>query len=316
VKASELPIRTKASAASILALALLATVALVAGPALASGAPRADVIVLPGAKSAEGIAVGPGDTFYAGDLVRGDIFRGSLKRGTAEMFIDVPDGQMAVGMAVDLAHHLLFVAGGPGKAYVYNTSTGSTVATYQFADPAASIVNDVAITSRGAWFTDSKQAKLYFVPISAAGKPGSFRTLAITGPASDISGAFNLNGIQAISDGNRLIVGHSTTGRLYKVDPTTGVSVAIAGVSLPNVDGIVLQGRRLWAVQNAQNQVSEIQLSRHLDAGVVTKVTTDKRFQSPTSAARYGNQLAVVQGKNDTGFPPTADQYEVVLVPV
>ena len=34
------------------------------------------------------------------------------RRGIAELFIDAPDGRMAVGMAVDPAHHLLFVAGG------------------------------------------------------------------------------------------------------------------------------------------------------------------------------------------------------------
>jgi hypothetical protein len=72
----------------------------------------AEVIVLPGASSAEGIAAGRGTTFYAGDLFAGDIFRGSIRRGTAELFIDAPQGRMAVGMAADLRHGLLFVAGG------------------------------------------------------------------------------------------------------------------------------------------------------------------------------------------------------------
>ena len=61
------------------------------------------------------------------------------------------------------------------------------------------VVNDVALTKDGAWFTDSVQAKLYFVPVSAAGVPGPFRTLALSGPAADTSGEFNLNGIQATS---------------------------------------------------------------------------------------------------------------------
>ena len=50
-----------------------------------------EVIVLPGASPAEGIAAGRGATFYAGDLLRGDIFRGDLVRGTAELFIEVPE---------------------------------------------------------------------------------------------------------------------------------------------------------------------------------------------------------------------------------
>ena len=71
-----------------------------------------EVIVLPGASSAEGIAAGPGATFYAGDLVRGHIFRGDLERGTAELFVNAPEARMAMGVAADVAHELLFVAGG------------------------------------------------------------------------------------------------------------------------------------------------------------------------------------------------------------
>ena len=37
-------------------------------------------------------------------------------------------------------------------------------------------------------------------------------------------------------------------------------------------------------------------------------------FQVPTTAARFGSRLAVVNAKFDTGIPPTADQYEVILV--
>ena len=92
----------------------------------------------------------------------------------------------------------------PGKGYVYDTRTGATVATYQFASPPATVINDVALTTDGAWFTDSAQAKLYFVPVSAAGVPGPFSTLALSGPAADTSGEFNLNGIQATPDGKTL----------------------------------------------------------------------------------------------------------------
>ena len=294
-------------------LLLLILVAAWATPATA-GRPDEKVIVLPGASSAEGIAAGRGPTFYAGDLLLGDIFRGNIRRGTAELFIDAPDGRMAVGMAADLAHGLLFVAGGfTGQAYVYDLRTGATVASYQFAAPETSVINDVAVTRRGAWFTDSRHAQLHFVPVSRAGIPGSFRTLALSGPAADTSGEFNLNGIQAARGGKTLIVAHSTNGELYTVDPATGASATIAGVSVPQVDGLVLDGRRLWAVQNT-NQVTRIRLNRDLTSGVVEKVITSDLFQTPTTAARFGRRLAVVNAKFDTGFPPTADQYEVIVV--
>ena len=121
-------------------------VAVSVGAARVATPPRATVIVLPGASSTEGIAVGRGSTFYAGYLLRGDIFRGDLQRGTADGFIASPAGRMATGMKVDVPSGLLFVAGGPtGQAYVYDTATGATVAIYQLGDSAAGTsINDVA----------------------------------------------------------------------------------------------------------------------------------------------------------------------------
>jgi hypothetical protein len=299
---------------------LAATVGLVVTTVSPAGA-ATDVIVLPGASSAEGIARGEGDTFYAGDLFRGDIFRGDLEDRTAELFIDAPDGRGAVGMQADLRHDLLFVAGGfTGQAYVYDLDSGATVATYQFAPPsppgaapATTVINDVTVTEDGAWFTDSRRATLFFVPVDDSGEPGEFRTLALQGPATDTGGEFNLNGIGATRQGGTLIVAHSAHGKLYTVDPVTGQSAEIAGVSVPAVDGIVVECRRVWAVQNS-NQVTEVRLSEDLTAGSVDEVVTDAAFHTPSTAIRFDDGLAVVNAKFDTGFPPTATQYEVVLV--
>jgi hypothetical protein len=96
------------------------------------------------------------------------------------------------------------------------------VATHKLGAPRTSLINDVAVTRRGAWFADSLQARLYFVPVSGAGVLGPSRTLAFSGPAADTSGEVNLNGIQAPANGTILIVAHSTNGGLYTVDPATG----------------------------------------------------------------------------------------------
>lgn len=107
---------------------------------------------------------------------------------------------------------------------------------------------------------------------------------------------------------------HSANGELYTVDPATGAGATIEGVSVPNVDGIVFEAGRVWAVQNFSNQVSRIHLTPDLTAGVVEEIITHELFQIPATAARFGNRLAVVNAKFDTGFPPTAAEYEVVLV--
>ncbi|MGY1640476.1 hypothetical protein ACI782_05005 [Geodermatophilus sp. SYSU D00703] len=300
---------------------VLALLAATGGPALAS--PEVDVIVLPGASSAEGIARGWDATFYAGDLFRGDVFRGDLAEGTAELFIDVPDepARMAVGMSFDHRHGLLFVAGGfTGQAYVYDVRSGDTVATYQFSPPSpadavppTTVVNDVTVTEDGAWFTDSRRAQLFFVPVDRDGEPGDAGTLDLNGPAADTSGQFNLNGIVATEDGDTVVVAHAGRGQLLTVDPETGDSAVVDGVSVPGVDGLVSRGRDLWAVQNS-DQVTQVRLSRDLASGTVEEVITDAAFQTPATAIWFDHRLAVVNAKFDTGIPPTADQYEVVLV--
>lgn len=302
--------RTRRPASLVTVMAALS----IATSPLAEAA-TADVIVLPGATSAEGIAAGRGSTFYAGDLFTGDIFQGDVRRGTAEIFIDAPAGRQATGMIVDLAHHVLIVAGGfSGQAYFYDLDTGATLAMYQLGAAGTSLINDVTLTQDGAWFTDTFQAQLYFVPISSKGALGPSQTLTLTGPAADLSGQFNLNGIRAAPNGKTLIVAHSANGALYTVDPETGASQTIAGVSLPNVDGILFEAGRLWAVQNFSHQISRVRLSPDLTSGAVEHVITSELFRVPSTAARLGNRLAVVNAKFDTGFPPTADQYEVVVV--
>lgn len=273
-------------------------------------------IELPDASSAEGITAGRGSSFYAGDLFEGDIYRGSLKTGTAKEIIDAPEGRMAVGMDFNHRHDLLAVAGGPtGQAYFYDTGTGQTVAKYQLAEAGTSFINDVTLTREGAWFTNSVKGELYFVPIDRhSGEPGQARTLDLKGPASETPGGFNLNGIAVADDGRTLVVAHSAKASLFTVNARSGESRLISNLDLPNVDGIVIKGRNVWAVQNSINQVSRIRVSGDLRRGEVKEVITDDLFETPTTAALIGDDLAVVNAKFNTGFPPTADSYEAVIV--
>jgi sugar lactone lactonase YvrE len=266
-----------------------------------------NIIPLPGATSTEGIAVGAGSTFYAGDLFTGDIFRGDLRSGMVEKFIDVPAGRMAVGLKADISHGLLFVAGGfTGQAYIYDLDTGADVAILQL----GAFINDVALTNDAAWFTDSLLPHLYRVPFNTE----SVSTLVVTGPAADVSGFAALNGIAATPDGKALIVSHSVLGGIFTVDPETGVSAPIQGLTMFFPDGILLDGGRLYVAQSFLNQILQIDLSPDLSTGTIEAIITNPSFEVPTAVARFGDRLATVNAKFDTGFPPTAETYEVVVV--
>jgi hypothetical protein len=128
-----------------------------------------------------------------------------------------------------------------------------------------------------------------------------------------LTGGFNLNGIAAAPDGT-LIVAHTANRTLYTVDPATGASALIEGADLPNVDGILLDGHRLWAVRNLDNQIVELRLSGDLSSATIVRRTGDNAFEVPTTVARWGNRLATVNAKFDTGFPPSATTFEVVEV--
>jgi sugar lactone lactonase YvrE len=296
-------------------LSIVAVLAASSTSAAVAAVPFPHTITLPGATSAEGIATGDGSTFYAGDLFAGDIFRGDLRTGAVERFIDAPAGRNALGIRVDVEDGLLFVAGGfTGQGYVYDLASGADIATFDFGRPGSSIINDVIVAGGAAWFTDSVQPHLYRVPITGAGSVGAFSNLTVTGPAADLSGAFNLNGIAANADGSILLVAHTGDGTIDTVDPTTGASAPIKGADVPDVDGILLSAGRLWAVRNFDNEIVELRLSGDLTSATVVSRISDPAFEVPTTVARWGNRLAAVNAKFDSGFPPTATSFEVVEV--
>ena len=122
-----------------------------------------------------------------------------------------PGERNAIGIKVDKRNRL-FVAGGPtGKAFVYDARTGEDLASYQLATPgAATFVNDVVVTSKAVWFTDSAADadQLYALPLGRHGglpDQDEVRTLPLTGDFVPGTTGPNLNGIVAAKDGRVLL---------------------------------------------------------------------------------------------------------------
>lgn len=302
-------------------VAALAALTFLAVPA--SAGPFPHIVALPDDFQPEGIAVGAGSTFYVGSLHDGDIYRGSLRSGAGDLFVDTA-GRAALGMRVDGEHGYLVVAGGAtGHGFVYDAATGAEIADLDLPAGQATLINDVAVTPTAYYFTDSFAPHLYKVPVSDDGTFGAPSTIQVTGPAGTVATTFGLNGIDATPDGSLLVVGHAELGIVATVDPTTGSSdqIDVDGLVPGTLDGLQLEGRTLWVVENFANTLARIALSTDLSRGTLVAEITDPAFQVPTTTARFGSRMAVVNGKFNLGFPPpfgpgapTGTPFEVVLV--
>jgi sugar lactone lactonase YvrE len=211
-----------------------------------------------------------------------------------------PEGRVAAGLSFDRRSGLLFVSGGPtGMAFVYDPQTGESVASYELTTE-ASFVNDVVVTREAAYFTDSFRPFIYRVPLGAQGElpdAGAVEEIELTGDFVFVPGGFNANGIEALANGKALIVVNSARGELYRVDPATGEAALIdlEGGAVPAGDGILLQGKRLYVVQNQLNQIAVVQLSPDFSSGEITETITDPAFRVPTTIASFGHYLYAVR---------------------
>ena len=303
---------------SIIVLLLLAFGFMTIAAAPAQAFP--DVISLPNGFQPEGIAVGKGSTFYVGSIPTGAIYRGDLQTGEGAILVQPQAGRNAIGLKYDERTGLLFVAGGPtGYAYIYDGETGANVAAIQLTTASPRFINDVVVTRDAAYFTNSNQAEYYRIPLANNGEPlGTSQMIPLSGDYQFDSSpvAFNANGIAATPDGKTLIIVNSSDGALYSVDPLTGVATQIdlGDDSVPNGDGILLQGKRLYVVQNFLNQIAVVELNSELTAGTIVDTMTSSSFGIPTTIARFGNALYAVNSHFDTPPTPTTE-YEVVRVP-
>jgi len=278
----------------------------VAIAAAAAAAAFPQVIQLPRGFQPEGIEVGRGTTFYVGSVANGAIYRGNLRTGAGAVLVPGQAGRAATGIELDRFNRLFVAGAGTGDAYVYDARTGALVRTYDFAS-GDTFINDVVVTKDAAYFTDSRKAVLYVVPIGLGGALGSFRTLQVTGDFTLGSG-FNLNGIDATANGKTLIAVQSNAGKLFRIDPAASVARAISlgSESVPNGDGILLTGKTLYVVQNQLNRVAVIALSADLRSGRLVTRLSDPDFAVPTTIDDHGRRLYAVNARFGIASPSSA----------
>jgi streptogramin lyase len=272
-----------------------------------------ETIPLPNGWQPEGIATDHHKNFYSGSRATGAIFKGSLKSGKGDVLVQ-PWGGAALGMKVDHRGRLFVAGGGTGTASIYNARNGKLLRRYTLT-AAPTFINDVTLTERAAYFTDSMKRQLYVLDLGRHGKlPTASRTLPLTGDLANIPapGGFELNGIAAAGHG-RLVTVNSALKTLFLVDARSGATDAIelTGGDVANGDGLLLLGRRLYVVQNQLNRIAVIHLKRGLRSGEIKRYLTDSDLDVPTTIAWARGFLWAVNARFST--PPTPDTTYLVV---
>ena len=311
----------------VLLVALLAAV-IVPWPAAAAPPDNfPDRIDLPDGFFPEGIESGRGTSVFVGSLIDGAIWRGDLRTGSGAVIAAGAAGRASLGIAYEASRDRLWVAGGGpgfgvgvGDVRVYDASSGALLATFP---PPGNVgaLNDVAITHDAVYVTDSFNAQLVEIPLPADGSLPSedaATLLPLTGDVAQTSGP-DLNGI--VARGGMLLVAQTSTGKLFRVDPDTGIAdeVDLGGAVLPSPDGLELRGSQLYVVGNGL--VTVVRLGARLTSGVVLGVITDPSepndplLDVPTTATVAAGRLWVVNARFTT--PPTPDtDYWIAQLPL
>ena len=294
-----------------------------------------ETVPLPDGFQPEGIALGIGHTAYVGSLASGAIYTVDLRTGAgSELVTGSPGLMLTVGLDFDERSGYLFAAGGIfGDGRVYDTKTGDLIDQLLLGVPGASWINDVVVTRDAAYFTDSfgphtfLGPHIYKVALDSQGAPiGTVQPIRLVGdwfdvfPASPEELVINANGIVSTPNNGTLIVVNSASGRLYTVDPDTGIAteVDLGGVGVPYGDGLVLMGKTLYVVQNLINQISVFTLTPDLSAATYTDSLASGSFDTPSTADLFGPWLYVVNARFGVCFPleycPPDTDFEIARV--
>ena len=280
----------------------------------------------------EGFTIGKGHTAYNGSI-DGSIYKVNLRNGEGETLVEAePDFDVfagdcyKLGMRVDPRSNYLFVAGCiNGDAYVFDADTGDEIMKYQLDDSGFSVINDIAITRDAVYFTDFGQPFIYRLPLSKNGKIPSGEDAATAIPLTgDFEAGDNLidvfaNGIVATPDGKTLIIGHSGSSKIFKVNPTTGhadeiiVDPPLLGLLDGSfLDGIVLYDGVLFILSPGETAAGDLVQVVELDEGMLTGslvgTISDPGMDGVASGAMHGDSLYVNNARY-SDFPGLPTEY-------
>jgi len=310
----------------LFALLIGALAFLPASPATAHSRPS--TISLPDGFSPEDITAGPHHTFFVGSLATGAIYRGSFTTGEGSLLVPSATGP-TTGLYLERkhGHDRLWAAGGPsGQARVYDASTGALLCTYQLADPASgTFVSDVIVTGHAAYYTDAFVQQLFVIPFAAHSHhavpaASAARTVPLTGDVTYVAGpnSFNLNGLAAFGD--ILVSAQTVTGKLFRIDPMSGVTTQIPisdrsgnPVTVNGADGIAQRSHTLYMAENFPQKLVTVKVASGLRSARLVDVAMSPALDIPSSVEEDRGDLFGLNARFTTPATPTTT-YTVVRV--
>jgi hypothetical protein len=305
-----------------------------AAPALATGTSHgenhrhhssdhhAQELTLPAGLRPEGITSGPGSRYYVGSLADGRIVTGDLRTGSSSTLLPGAAGRQLRGLYWDHRTKLVWAVGNVGaEAHVWAVDSRSGAVRQDTVVPGASFLNDLVVTRRAVWVTDSRVDRLTVIALGRHGAPTgatpTFLPLGGAWPAGD-GVAVNANGIRQLSDGSA-VLNNSRVGGLWQVDPRTGDVTQIpvtGGPGITSGDGLELAGRTLYDVRGSgAAEVSVLTLARKHGQWSArwVKALTDPRLDVPSTATLVGRTLWAVNARFGVASPDTAAYWATPL---
>ncbi|CAN5901473.1 hypothetical protein BH24DEI2_BH24DEI2_09810 [soil metagenome] len=235
---------------------------------------------------------------YVGSTTDGTLYRGDVATGEVTVFAQGTQ-PTAIGMKTDDNGRLWVAGGNSGNVYVYDTTSGELLKTFETPAADATFLNDVTVLPDGSVYVTDSQRPVIFKISATPDDLGELESwLELDGTAIEYVEGFNLNGIASSADGQFLVTVQSNTGKLFRVDVAAKeVAEITVGTELTAGDGILLDGDTLYVARNSFGEIAVIAMTPDLSEGTVTNTLTDDDLTYPTTIAKVDSSLLVVNSQ-------------------
>jgi hypothetical protein len=291
-----------------------------------------EAIAMPPGFEGEGIERGKGQEFFVGaaslsslfgglfgishplSALAGAIYKGNLRTGEGTILVP-PTGKPGGGLSYDPRTDYLYAPTGftdydadsdsfntqDQGVIVYDASSGDVITEITFGD--GMLMNDCLVTSKAVYCTDSFNPDLYKIVLGKGGRlPSTPEWDVIPMPGFEMVPDFNANGLVGDFDGQQLVIVNITSGVLYRVDTASGEAspLEIEGAEdlFPDGDGLYMNDRTLYIMQNFSDKISVVQLSEDLSGGEFIKRIPGEGEFNPlniaTSIIGFGNSIYAI----------------------